>query len=79
MIAHSSPWPRLVALARWSHRWQSGQVLLQFEGAGMRLVGSGVISLVLLKLIDLTVGLRVSDEAELEGLDLALHGEVIHG
>ena len=33
---------------------------------------------VLLKVIDLVVGLRVSREAETEGLDMALHGEAIH-
>jgi Amt family ammonium transporter len=55
-----------------------GQVLLQVEGVGMTLVWSGVISFVLLKLIDLTIGLRVTKENEDEGLDLALHGEAIH-
>ncbi|WP_439360456.1 hypothetical protein [Bradyrhizobium sp. DASA03007] len=37
-----------------------GQILLQLEGVGMTLVSSGVISFVLLELIDLTIGLRVS-------------------
>jgi len=55
-----------------------GQVLLQLERVGMTLVWSGVISFVLLNLIDLTIGLRVSKESEEEGLDLALHGEAIH-
>jgi Amt family ammonium transporter len=55
-----------------------GQVLLQLEGVGMTLVWSGAISFVLLKLIDLTIGLRVSKENEEMGLDLALHGEAIH-
>ena len=55
-----------------------GQVLLQLEGVGMTLVWSGAISFVLLKLIDLTIGLRVSKEDEEVGLDLALHGEAIH-
>lgn len=39
------------------------------------LVYSGVLSFVLLKLIDLTIGLRVSEEEEREGLDVILHGE----
>ncbi|MCP1845680.1 Amt family ammonium transporter [Bradyrhizobium sp. USDA 4524] len=55
-----------------------GQILLQLEGVGMTLVWSGVISFVLLKLIDITIGLRVSKENEEIGLDLALHGEAIH-
>ena len=32
-------------------------------------------TLVLLKLVDVTVGLRVSEESEVTGLDLSLHGE----
>jgi Amt family ammonium transporter len=55
------------------------QILLQIAGIAMTLVWSGVISFVLLKLIDLTIGLRVNKETEKEGLDLALHGEAIHG
>ena len=55
-----------------------GQMILQLEGIGMTLVWSGVVSFVVLKLIDLTIGLRVSKEVEIEGLDLALHGEALH-
>ena len=36
-----------------------------------------VVSFVLLKVIDLVIGLRVTEEAEIDGLDLALHGEVV--
>ncbi|MCR6629849.1 MAG: ammonium transporter [Magnetospirillum sp.] len=54
------------------------QVLLQVKGVLITLVWSGVVSAVALKLIDLTMGLRVSKETEVEGLDLALHGETIH-
>ena len=36
-----------------------------------------VVSLVLLKVIDLVIGLRVTEEQEREGLDLALHGEKV--
>ena len=54
------------------------QMILQLEGIGMTLVWSGVVSFVILKLIDLTIGLRVSKDIEVEGLDLALHGEILH-
>ncbi|HVI51023.1 MAG TPA: ammonium transporter [Candidatus Sulfotelmatobacter sp.] len=54
-----------------------GQVLLQAEGILMTLVWSGVISFIILKVLDLTIGLRVSKEVEVEGLDLALHGETV--
>ncbi|MCA8254269.1 ammonium transporter [Burkholderia sp. AU31624] len=52
-----------------------GSLLLQAKGVLITLVYSGVLSFVLLKLIDLTIGLRVSEEEEREGLDVVLHGE----
>ena len=39
----------------------------------------GVVSFIILKLIDLVIGLRVSAEVEVEGLDINLHGETVHG
>jgi len=36
------------------------------------------VSLIILKTVDIFIGLRVSDEVEREGLDLALHGETVH-
>ncbi|MCU0895403.1 MAG: hypothetical protein MUD06_14005 [Rhodospirillales bacterium] len=36
-----------------------------------------VVSYVLLKIIDLVIGLRVDHETEISGLDLALHGETV--
>ena len=36
-----------------------------------------IVSLILLKVIDIVIGLRVSPEIEQEGLDLALHGETV--
>jgi Amt family ammonium transporter len=36
-----------------------------------------VVSIIILKLIDIVIGLRVKDEVEREGLDLALHGEAV--
>jgi Amt family ammonium transporter len=54
-----------------------GQVLLQFYAVIATLVYSGVGSYVLLKVVDLIVGLRVSEEAERDGLDLSLHGESV--
>ncbi|MCH8214910.1 MAG: ammonium transporter, partial [Proteobacteria bacterium] len=37
-----------------------------------------VVSFVLLKIIDAVMGLRVDDETEVGGLDINLHGEVVH-
>ena len=36
-----------------------------------------IVSLIILKLIDWTIGLRVKQEIETEGLDISLHGEVV--
>ncbi len=36
-----------------------------------------IVSLILLKIIDVTIGLRVTEDEEQEGLDLALHGEAV--
>lgn len=55
-----------------------GQMMLQVEGVAMTLVWSGVVSLIILLLIKYTIGLRVSEAEEAEGLDLALHGETFH-
>ncbi|MEW5726822.1 MAG: ammonium transporter [Pseudomonadota bacterium] len=54
------------------------QLLLQAEGVLVTIAWCGVVTLVLLKVIDMTMGLRVSKEVETEGLDLALHGETVH-
>jgi ammonium transporter, Amt family len=51
------------------------QVLNQFVGVGLAWIISIIGTLVLLKLIDLTIGLRVTREQEVEGLDLSQHGE----
>ena len=53
----------------------SGQVGVQLIGVVSTLVYSGIGSLVLLKLIDVVIGLRVTEEQETEGLDLVLHNE----
>ena len=51
------------------------QVLNQAVGVLIAWVLAAVGTFVLLKVVDLTVGLRVKEEAEVQGLDLALHGE----
>jgi Amt family ammonium transporter len=54
-----------------------GALINQFKGVAVVIVYDAVISLILLKIIDMVIGLRVSEEVEREGLDLALHGEVV--
>jgi Amt family ammonium transporter len=52
-----------------------GQLMSQFWGVGTAVIWSGVVSFVLFKLIGATMGLRVSEEHEREGLDTTAHGE----
>ena len=53
------------------------QVIVQLYGIAVTIVYDVIVSLIILKLVDLTVGLRVDAEIEREGLDLALHGEAV--
>jgi Amt family ammonium transporter len=54
-----------------------GQVLIQIWGVAATVLWCAVASFVLLKIVDAAIGLRVGKEAEIEGLDLRLHGEVV--
>ena len=49
----------------------------QVDGVAIVIVYDVVVSLIILKIIDIVIGLRVTDEVEREGLDLALHGETV--
>ena len=51
------------------------QLGTQFVGVAATLIYTAVASLILLKVIDVVIGLRVSEEQETEGLDIALHDE----
>jgi ammonium transporter, Amt family len=55
----------------------AGQLINQIEGVLIVIVYDAIVSLMLLKIIDAVIGLRVNEEVEREGLDLALHGEVV--
>jgi len=54
-----------------------GQVVTQLLGVVTTIVFVGVGTAIILKVVDLIVGLRVSEEVERDGLDLALHGEAV--
>jgi Amt family ammonium transporter len=51
------------------------QLIKQAIGAGAVLAYSFVLSYVIAKLVDLTIGFRISVEQELAGIDLAIHAE----
>ncbi|MEP6886148.1 MAG: ammonium transporter [Gammaproteobacteria bacterium] len=54
-----------------------GSVITQLWGVGTTVIYGFVVSFILLKVIDMTIGLRVTEEQEREGLDISLHGEKI--
>lgn len=55
------------------------QVWIQLKAVLLTVVWSGVVSVVAFKIVDLVIGLRVSEEAEREGLDITSHGETAYG
>ena len=54
------------------------QVWVQVKSVLFTIVWSGVVSFIAYKVVDLLVGLRVSEEAEREGLDITSHGETAY-
>lgn len=55
-----------------------GQTIIQGQSVLITIVWSGVISLILFKIIDMLVGLRVDTDSERQGLDLTSHGEAAY-
>jgi Amt family ammonium transporter len=51
------------------------QMLNQLAGVAIAWVLAGIGTLAILKLVDVTIGLRISEQEELVGLDLSQHGE----
>ncbi len=59
----------------WGYAGMGTQVMAQLWGVIVTLVWSGVVAYIAYKIVDLTIGLRVSEETETEGLDTVEHGE----
>jgi Amt family ammonium transporter len=55
-----------------------GQVWIQLQAIITTIVWSGVVSVIAYKLVDIVVGLRVTEEEEREGLDISSHGETAY-
>lgn len=55
----------------------AGQLWVQVEGVLATMVYSGIATFIILKVIDLIIGLRVNSDDERMGLDLSQHGERI--
>jgi Amt family ammonium transporter len=56
----------------------SSQVWIQFKGVALTFVWSAVVAFIAYKLVDITIGLRVPEEEEREGLDTTSHGEAAY-
>jgi Amt family ammonium transporter len=54
------------------------QMIAQFKDVGAVFVYCAIVTFIILKAVDLVIGLRVSPEVEVEGLDINLHGETVH-
>jgi Amt family ammonium transporter len=55
-----------------------GQLLIQAEGVLITMVWSGVVAFIAYKIVDMMIGLRVTEESEREGLDITAHGETAY-
>jgi ammonium transporter, Amt family len=55
-----------------------GQVLTQLWGCLVTMAWCAIVTFIILKIIDAMIGLRVTSEEEVEGLDINLHGETVH-
>ncbi|MBW4048855.1 MAG: ammonium transporter [Proteobacteria bacterium] len=55
----------------------AAQMLIQAKGVAVTIVYDAVVTFIILKLVDMTLGLRVTEEQEREGLDISLHGEQV--
>jgi len=62
----------------WLTDGNGGQMLIQFYDVAAVFLYCGIVTFIILKVIDIVVGLRVSPEVEVEGLDINLHGETVH-
>jgi Amt family ammonium transporter len=56
----------------------AAQVWIQAKAVGVTFLWSGIVAAISYKLVDLTIGLRVSEEEEREGLDTSSHGEAAY-
>jgi Amt family ammonium transporter len=56
----------------------ASQVFIQAEGVVITIVWSAVVAVIAYKIVDMLVGLRVTEEEEREGLDISSHGETAY-
>jgi Amt family ammonium transporter len=59
----------------WGYAGMGKQVVSQLWGVGVTVIWSGVVAFIAYKIVDVIIGLRVTEEVETEGLDTTEHGE----
>jgi Amt family ammonium transporter len=79
MLAMKAINPTGAAKGGWLTDGNAGQMILQFEDVGATFVYCAVVTFLILAALKYTIGIRVSEEVEVEGLDINLHGEIVHG
>jgi len=52
-----------------------GQIVTQFKGVIFTVIYTGILTVIILKVVDVVIGLRVTEDQETEGLDLSMHNE----
>jgi Amt family ammonium transporter len=62
----------------WLYDGNFGQVITQIEGVLYTFIYTAIMTFIILKVVDVAVGLRVKRDVEVEGLDINLHGETVH-
>jgi Amt family ammonium transporter len=62
----------------WIYDGNFGQIITQIEGVLYTFIYTAIVTFIILKIVDVTVGLRVKRDVEVEGLDINLHGETVH-
>jgi Amt family ammonium transporter len=55
-----------------------GQLWIQAQAVGVTIIWSAVVAFIAFKLVDMVIGLRVTEEEEREGLDISSHGETAY-
>ena len=63
----------------WLFDGNGHQMLVQFYDVAGTFVYCAIGTFIILKVIDMIIGLRVKRDVEVEGLDINLHGETVHG
>ena len=71
-------WSPTGSRPQWAANGIATQVWIQLKAVLITVVWSAVVAFVAFKIVDMTIGLRVTEEEEREGLDISSHGETAY-